>query len=296
MELVSIIITVFGDGGHLSNAIVSAMNQDYTNIEIIVVDDNGLNTYNQKKVSDVVILFKDKVRYIAHKKNCNGSVARNTGFEKSSGDFILFLDDDDELPSNKISKQVEILKKTDNNWGACYSSKVTHLNGQVVSRKRAIKSGDLLYSHLMHNVRLSTGSLLIKRVAFQSIGGYDSSYWRHQDWEMGARLASKYHIVATDETHFIRNITKRNSPKIPEKSEEYMSKFINDIDILAPKLSENHRKNVVSKNYMSIAMKYLKKGNIRKFLLIYREHKNGLRGIKYFFYFLIIYVLPLDNS
>lgn len=296
MKLVSVIITVFGDGQYLLRAISSIMNQDYKNIEIIVVDDNGLNSENQIKTKKIIHEASSKIKYIAHSTNMNGSAARNTGFLNSKGDFITFLDDDDEFSNDKVSKQVEILEKHDDDWGACYSSKITYLNGNRVSRKRAIKSGDVLYNHLMHTVRLDSGSLLIRRGAFETISGYDSTYWRHQDWEMGARLASKYSIAATDETYFIRNITQRNNPKNPDAAEQYMLKFINDINNLAPNLSGNQRKNIVAKNAMSIALKYVRKRNFKKFVALYNTYSNGLRGIKYLSYHVIRYFLPFDKS
>ena len=62
------------------------------------------------------------VTYLKHNFNKNGSAARNTGWKHSSGKYITFLDDDDEIDESKIQKQVECLEKLDESWGACYTA------------------------------------------------------------------------------------------------------------------------------------------------------------------------------
>ena len=96
-ELVSVIIPTYKRSEMLPRAVESALNQTYSNIEVVVVDDNDPESTWRKDTSERMLQFKNdnRVKYICHEKNSNGSVARNTGIKNSAGSIIAFLDDDD---------------------------------------------------------------------------------------------------------------------------------------------------------------------------------------------------------
>jgi len=87
--LVSIIIPCYNQAHYLAESIESALNQDYPNIEVIVVDDGS--TDNTREVAG-----QYNITYI-HQENQGRSVARNHGISKSTGEFLIFLDSDDRL-------------------------------------------------------------------------------------------------------------------------------------------------------------------------------------------------------
>ena len=108
---ITCIITCYNQGKTIDRAILSVLNQNYKNIEIIVVDDcsddlytiNKLNAYNSPNV---------KIIYLT--KNKGVSFARNTGLKYATGDFIQFLDGDDYLLENKFHIQINEFKKNNN--------------------------------------------------------------------------------------------------------------------------------------------------------------------------------------
>ena len=108
-SLVSIVMPTYKGTDNICMAIEGALHQTYKPIEIIVVDDNGEGTEEQKKTE--VLLSKyissKKIKYIKHKYNINGSAARNTGMKVAKGEYFSFLDDDDYLFPDKIEKQVK---------------------------------------------------------------------------------------------------------------------------------------------------------------------------------------------
>lgn len=102
--LVSVIITTFNREIYLEEAIVSVVNQTYTNIEIIVVDDGSNLNY-------AAYICDKYVNCTYHYKNNGGlSSARNYGVSLAKGDYIAFLDDDDFWECSKLEKQVRILE------------------------------------------------------------------------------------------------------------------------------------------------------------------------------------------
>jgi len=94
-KFVSVLIPTYGGGQYLHRTIDSVLAQTYPHFEVIVIDDNGVGTENQKKTQAVMEQYKDESRviYICHEVNRNGSAARNTGFAHSKGDYICLLDE-----------------------------------------------------------------------------------------------------------------------------------------------------------------------------------------------------------
>ena len=89
---ISVIIPVYNSCSYLGACINSIRNQSYENVEIILVDDGS--TDGSEKVCDQ-FAEKDNRIIVIHQKNSGTSVARNTGLRAASGDYIMFMDNDD---------------------------------------------------------------------------------------------------------------------------------------------------------------------------------------------------------
>ena len=102
--LVTVVIPTYNRPVYLKRCIDSVLNQTYKRIEIIVVDDNNPDTEARKETEAIIAEFVSagQVKYIQHERNKNGSAARNTGWKASHGEYITFLDDDDEIHATKI--------------------------------------------------------------------------------------------------------------------------------------------------------------------------------------------------
>ena len=109
--LVSVIIPTYKRPDKLDVAINSVLRQTYPNVEVIVVDDNDPDTEGRRLTEEKMSKFNDesRVKYIKHDHNKNGSAARNTGARASKGEYVAFLDDDDEYLPNKIESQLQTL-------------------------------------------------------------------------------------------------------------------------------------------------------------------------------------------
>ena len=109
--VVSVIIPFYSNvEGRLIKAVASALTQTIKNIEIIVVDDcSPVSAVNELRSCP-----DQRVVIVKHKKNTNGGIARNTGIVAAKGEFIAFLDYDDIWYSDKLEKQLNLFKLTDN--------------------------------------------------------------------------------------------------------------------------------------------------------------------------------------
>lgn len=100
---VSILIPTYYRDSQLVTAIESALSQTHSPVEIIVVDDSG-----EGYAADIVAEYD--VTYIPHETHAGANQARNTAYEHSSGEYIQFLDDDDQLPAEKIERQLSLFQ------------------------------------------------------------------------------------------------------------------------------------------------------------------------------------------
>lgn len=106
--LVTIIINNYNYADFIKKAIDSSLEQTYSNIEIIVVDD-GSKDFSKKYIDE----YGDKIKPI-FKENGGQASAFNKGFEAAKGDLVLFLDSDDYLLINAVEEVIDVYKKNKN--------------------------------------------------------------------------------------------------------------------------------------------------------------------------------------
>lgn len=243
--IVSIIIPTYKRPLTLSRAINSCLNQKYSNIEIIVVDDNNSGDEFRKETETLMASYEknDKVIYIKHKKNMNGSAARNTGIKASKGKYIAFLDDDDEFLEDKIQKQVEKMETLDDTWGACYTGYRKQKDNVVIEIGTENREGKLKKEALMRTLYISGGSnLLVKKSVIEEINGFDESFSRNQDLEFLVRILENYKLAYVDGCSLIIHFDSR----ITNITVEYMKKidelYINSFKTQINSMCENDKK------------------------------------------------------
>ena len=105
---VSIIVPIYNTEKYLTHCLDSIINQTYKNLEIILVNDGS--TDNSKKIIDDYAKKDSRIKAI-HQKNSGQSAARNRGLKEATGDYISFVDSDDEINKKFVE---ELMRKTDN--------------------------------------------------------------------------------------------------------------------------------------------------------------------------------------
>lgn len=106
MDKVSIIVPIYNEEENLKKCIDSLINQTYNNLEIILINDGS--TDKSKKIIDS---YQDKRIIAIHKKNTGIGDTRNTGIDKSTGDYIMFVDSDDYIELNCVETLVKKAKE-----------------------------------------------------------------------------------------------------------------------------------------------------------------------------------------
>ncbi|MFE4712061.1 glycosyltransferase family 2 protein [Paenibacillus sp. NPDC056722] len=132
-EKVSIIIPVYNTKNYVRRAIESILNQSYKNIELIIVDDGS--TDGSSAICDEY-KQKDSRINVIHQKNSGVSAARNNGIINATGQYIQFVDSDDEIKSDMIKTMVDAIEKNKSDLVIC---------GYSVIGKQVFNSATRLY-------------------------------------------------------------------------------------------------------------------------------------------------------
>lgn len=183
--LVSCIIPTYKRADMLPRAIDSVLNQTYSAVEVLVVDDNIPGSQESLEVKRILDLYSEheNVKYIGQKVHINGAVARNVGIDSSDAEFIAFLDDDEEWVSEKIEIQIEyLLNHPDIAGVSCLYS--DYRNGTEVCRIRPYNSKDLQLKVLTGRVMIHTSTFLCRREVLIKSGAFDPNLIRHQDIQL----------------------------------------------------------------------------------------------------------------
>lgn len=196
MVLVSAVITTHKrEPGIVERALKSVINQTHTQMEIIVVDDSPSNYDLRDKVLEMVEKYSDyNVKYIQHKECKGACVARNTGLEAAKGEYIAFLDDDDEWMSEKIETLLRGF--TDDDVGLVYCGNIC-INDDTGEEAVLLKEKHVgyVYDDLIKNNFIGSTSLPLLRVEFlKNIGGFDPLQQSAQDYDVWLRISQKYRI------------------------------------------------------------------------------------------------------
>lgn len=261
--LVSVIIPTYKGSDKIATAVDSVLSQTYKDIEAIVVDDNGIGTAEQIETEKVIEKYKNvpNFKYIPHEVNKNGSAARNTGIRQAKGEYLCFLDDDDEYLPDKVKIQIEALSKLDKSYGMLVGSVKVIENGYE-SISSGVFEGDFLYQYLCHETSACSSTVMIRANVIDVVKEWDESFKRHQDWEFFARVADSFQAAYVDDIGVVKNKYDNNLPKDGETAEKYRTHYLNKMRYIIEKYPKSKQKKIYFNNWVEVGKVYLKNKNI----------------------------------
>lgn len=266
-ELVSVVITTFGRIDSLQRAIESVVRQSYENLEIIVVDDN--NDLNLKReVSRIVQSFGDsRLKLVVNDKNVGGAVSRNIGIKNSRGNFVSFLDDDDEYLPERIEKQVICFEQSSSNVALVY----TYCVGIKENGKKIYYKNDFTGSCLFEAMReciAATSQWMCKKSALNKVGNFSDVPCKQDSTVIVKLLSNGFEVNRVPEVLSIYHdegnmrISRQNHDK-RIAGEEALRKLCRQNYVL---ISEKERKKVEFAFNCRLAPYYYAGGKIKKFI------------------------------
>lgn len=222
MPKVSIIIPVYNGGNYLREAILSALSQTYSNIEIIVVND-GSNDNGETR--NIALSFKDTIHYI-EKENGGVSTALNEGIAKMTGEYFSWLSHDDRYKPDKIKSQIELLSQLEDKTTIIYSGyelidETGRMFGEVSQGKRWSKEQLDTPLFPVFKGLLNGCTLLIHRSHFERVGNFDPLLVASQDIDLWYRMLRSGGKICYQYAHDVQTrIHQKQDTKKTSNTEE----------------------------------------------------------------------------
>lgn len=196
MARVSVILPTHNRAASLPAAVRSVLQQDFADLELIVVDD-----CSELRVEQALRDCADeRLRVLRMEHNVGPAAARNAGLAAARGEWIAFQDDDDEWLPGKLSKQMSLARQGQSALGVVYSVFVKpgtarpYTPDPSVTHRRGELHGPLLAGNF-----IGLPTVLARRSALESVGLFDPSLPCYEDWELLIRLARRFHFDLVDE-------------------------------------------------------------------------------------------------
>ena len=297
MIKISVIVPVFNKGKYVKKAIQSILNQTFTNFELIVIDDGSAD--NSGDVINEVIHNDKRCIYI-NRENRGVSFTRNEGIKLAHGEYISFLDADDEYCQDFLFEMVETLK---NDGDVAFCGHYFSVGNVIKKAKTEIVGNQFLLFYLLNKCTPNTNSWLISRrfILEEGIFFRDNLNWGEDMIFFSEVLLKAKNIKQCNKFLTIYNMEiddtslSLNSVDKIKKDIYWMTEVINMVN--NADMQEQYRKKIFGavngyrmpgaviyrllKNYKTIS--------VQEFLSLYKEYFfifkrisliNGLRSLK----------------
>ena len=229
MPKFSIIIPTYNKKDLLrEQSLKSLLNQTLKDFEVIVVNDGG------EDVSDVIEEYKNKglnIKYLTYKENKGPSYARNRGIEIAEGEWIGFLDDDDEYLEDALEVFNKHLFNDEHKIKCAIGQAIKKIYDQeiilppdkevkLVNRKKAL--------YWILKWWLTPGNWIVEKIFLRRLGGFDENISVGEDLEFGLRIFSNVDfreecviIPQPVYIHYLKNIFDKNLNRLEKGIKDY---------------------------------------------------------------------------
>ncbi len=181
--LVSVIIPAYNQAHYLGEAIRSALSQTNPHLEVLVIDDGSTDATAQ-----VAAQFRDERVQYFFQNNAGLPAARNHGLREAQGEWITFLDSDDQFLPEKLALLGQELERDPALGFVAGQAQLMDQHGQRIDRpfetRLSSQPADLLLGNPFH-----VGSVLLRRQWFEQVGFFEESLRSYEDWDYWLRLA-----------------------------------------------------------------------------------------------------------
>ena len=216
--MISVVIPSYNRADTIFKSVQSVLNQTYSDIEVIVVDDGS--TDNTKKILEQI--QDPRFRYI-YQKNAGACVARNNGLDHARGEYIAFHDSDDTFRPTKLEDKLFTLRDKDADVVFCAMERHNYYSKAIFPQ---IQEGFKSQHDILLGQYISTQTILGKKEVFLN-NRFDPNVKRMQDYDLMIRVSYQYKVyflkkVLVDVAVQNNSITQLATNEKTEKNLEYL--------------------------------------------------------------------------
>ena len=259
----SVIIPTYNRNHTLKRAVKSVLKQTHKDFELIIVDD-GSNDETSDYLSELKVKFPTKKLIVISQDNKGVSAARNEGIKNSSGEWIAFLDSDDEWSKRKLEIQKKYIEKNPRiKW--CHGNERWVRNGEHLNQKKVHqKDGGDLFLRSLGLCLISPSTVVIHHRLFQELGNFREDFVVCEDYDLWLRFLNKYEIGFCEEVLITKYGGHDDQLSKKFKAMDYYR--VKSMNSILPVISNQERvsavKEQIQKKCVILISGYKKFGNI----------------------------------
>ena len=181
---ISIVIPTYNRDHCLNRAIKSVLNQTFSTIECIVVDDGSTD-----ETASLLESYQNQISVITHSQNKGVSASRNSGIKNAKYSWISFLDSDDEWIAEKLQNQISFLERYPF-YSVLQSNEKWIRNGKPFNQKKHHKKkSGYIFQPCLERCMIGPSSVIIHKSVFDQFGVFDESLPACEDYDLWLRLS-----------------------------------------------------------------------------------------------------------
>lgn len=273
---VTVVVATYRRNESLSRALASLLAQTYSNLEIIIVDDNADAEWNER-VRIIVEKYVQTaragytIRLIQNENNLGSAKSRNKAIFAASGDYITFLDDDDIYLPEKVKAQLQNLIENNADYGITdlylYTDDDKLCSKRIRSYIKSYKPDQLIKYHLLYHMT-GTDTLMFTRDYLQKIGGFMGADEGDEFYLMRDAILAGGKLSYLPESHIKAYVHQGETSGLSCGER----KIKGEIALLAEKqklfhyLSAKERRYVLMRHHAVVAYAELRRRNIIQFI------------------------------
>ena len=264
-NLVSICIATFNRKLFLPKTLKSILNQNYKNIEIIIVDDCS-NDGTRALIRDKFLSLDGRIKYIKHKKNKGLAASRNTAIKKAKGRYFTFCDDDDLWEPSFITEFLKVALKYKKNWCFCCSGIYKNILGSSLKPVYAFEG--TLKNLIKQGYAPPVSSQFYNLSILKRINGYNENIKTGVDHDLWIRLAK----IGTKIRYIPKALSKPNANLNNIRISTSYTKRINGLKNSFSIWGKDLIKMYGNKFYLDFCNAYLYRENLKFFIKYLKEY------------------------
>jgi glycosyltransferase involved in cell wall biosynthesis len=226
-----VVITTYNRPSYLRQAVETVLDQTYERVELVVVDDHS-ETPAREALREVPVDSFVEFNCIRHARNRGVNAARNTGIEAATGEYIAFLDDDDQWEPEKLERQVETFQRSADDVGVVYTgSRIIKDDTEELFMPDV--EGDMTKTLLCRNV-VGTMSVVMVRADLAAENPLDERFpaWADLEWYINLSTECAFKRVS-EPLVFYKQTSHERITKDFQTSKESYQLFLEEFEPLA---------------------------------------------------------------
>ncbi|MFH7025644.1 MAG: glycosyltransferase [Heteroscytonema crispum UTEX LB 1556] len=253
MALISVIIPVYNGEKTICKTIESVLNQTFTDLELIVVNDGS-----QDSTLDIVKSISDSRLQLFLYPNAGQAISRNRGIKQASGEYISFIDADDLWTPDKLECQLAALQ--DHPEASVAYSWCNHIDVEgkfLRPGSRIIANGNVYPQLLVANFLENGSNPLIRRQALTEVGEFEASLSPAEDWDLWLRLAANCQFITVSSPQVLYRVSASSASSNINRMELVSLQVIERAFSQAPKSLQHLKRYSLANLYKYLLYKVL---------------------------------------